>query len=187
VSEITALSPTAFLIDERDNAPAPGGNKKIYVADISGATDVGPRSTVPGASYQADAGGLLINGVPLETFVGVTTDAAAADKLKTAGITLAAKTLKLDVGDLVRSLSANGDFFGHDNIEGVVSRDGGNTLMIANDSDFGLAGLASDTPPFKLRPKMLPNGTQDSGEILAVDMTKLPAKTESGTVPITVG
>jgi hypothetical protein len=34
---------------------------------------------------------------------------------------------------------------------------------------------------------MLPNGTQDSGEILAVDMTKLPANTESVTVAITVG
>jgi len=187
VSEITALSSTAFLIDERDNANLPGGNKKIYVADISGATDVGPHSTVPGASYQADAGGLLINGVPLETFVGVSTDSAATDKLKAARITVAAKTLKLDLGDLVRSLSANGDFFGHDKIDGVISRDGGNTLMIANDSDFGLAGLASDTPPFKLKPKMLPNGTQDSGEILTVDMTKLPAKRESVMVPITVG
>jgi len=187
VSEITALSSTAFLIDERDNANLPGGNKKIYVADISGATDVGPHSTVPGASYQADAGGLLINGVPLETFVGVSTDSAATDKLKAARITVAAKTLKLDLGDLVRSLSANGDFFGHDKIDGVISRDGGNTLMIANDSDFGLAGLASDTPPFNLKPKVLQNGTQDSGETLTVDMTKLPAKTESVTVPITVG
>jgi hypothetical protein len=187
VSEITALSPTTFLIDERDSAPAPGGNKKIYVADISGATDIGPHSTVPAASYQPDAGGLLINGVAIETFVGGSTDAAATDKLKAAGITVAAKTLKLDLEELVRSLSANGDFFGHDRIQGVISRDGGNTLMIANDSDFGLAGLASDTPPFKLKPKMLPNGTQDSGEILTVDMTKLPAKTELVTVPITVG
>ena len=187
VSEITALSPTAFLIDEHDDAPAPVGNKKIYVADISGATDVGPHSTVPAASYQADAGGLLVSGVPLETFVGVSTDAAAADRLKAAGITVAGKTLKLDVGELVRTLSAKGDFFGHDKIEGVISRDGGNTLMLANDSDFGLAGLASDTPTFKLKPKMLPNGTQDSGEILTVDMTKLPAQTEPVTIPITVG
>ena len=50
-----------------------------------------------------------------------------------------------------------------------------------------MTGLASDTPPFKLKPKMLPNGTQDSGEILAVDMTNLPAQTEPVTVPITVG
>ena len=34
---------------------------------------------------------------------------------------------------------------------------------------------------------MLPNGTQDSGEILIVDTTKLPATTESLTVPIKVG
>lgn len=187
VSEITALSATTFLIDERDDEPQPRGNKKIYVADVSGATDVGPRAAVPGAAYRADAGGLLINGVPIETFVGVSTDAVAADKLKAAGITLATKTLKLDLGDLVRSLSPNGDFFGHEKVEGVISRDGGNTLIFANDSDFGLAGLANDTPPFQLKPRMLPNGTQDSGEILVVDTTKLPATTESVTVPIRVG
>jgi hypothetical protein len=187
VSEITAVSATTFLIDELDDQPPPNGDKKIYVADLSKATDVGPHSTVSGTNYQADAGGLLINGVPIETFVGISTDAAAADKLRAAGVTLATKTLKLDLGGLVRSLSANGDFFGHDKIEGVISRDGGNTLIVANDSDFGLAGLASDTPPFQLKPKMLPNGTQDSGEILSVDMTLLPAATESVTVPIKVG
>jgi Esterase-like activity of phytase len=187
VSEITALSATTFLIDERDDQPQPNGNKKIYVADMSGATDVGPHSMVPGATYQADAGGLLINSVPIETFVGVGTDAAATDKLKAAGITLTTKTLKLDLGDLVRSLSPNGDFFGHDKIEGLISRDNGNTLILANDSEFGLAGLASDTPPFALKPKMLPNGTQDSGEVLIVDTTRLPATTESVTVPIKVG
>jgi hypothetical protein len=47
--------------------------------------------------------------------------------------------------------------------------------------------LASDAPPFKLKLKMLPDGTQDSGEILTLHMTQLPAKTESVTVPITVG
>jgi hypothetical protein len=41
--------------------------------------------------------------------------------------------------------------------------------------------------PFKLKPKVLPNGTQDSGEILAVDTTRLPAKTDSATAPIKVG
>jgi Esterase-like activity of phytase/Bacterial Ig domain len=187
VSEITAVSNTTFLIDEHDGAPQPNGNKKIYVADISGATDVGPHSTVPGASYQADAGGLLVNGVPIETFVGVSTDAVAVDKLKAAGITVATKSLKLDLGDLLRSLSADGDFFGHDKIEGLLTPDGGKTLIIANDSDFGLAGLASDTPPFQLKPKILANGTQDSGEILKVDTTQVPAHTESVTVPIKVG
>ena len=187
VSEITALSNTTFLVDEHDGAPQPNGNKKIYLADISKATDVGPRSTVPGTVYQADAGGLLINGVPIETFVGVSTDAAATDKLKAVDITVAAKSLKLDLGELLRSLSANGDFFGHDKVEGLLTPDGGKTLMIANDSDFGIDGLASSTPPFALKPKILPNGTQDSGEILKVDTTQLPAQTESVTVPIKVG
>jgi hypothetical protein len=187
VSEIAAVSNTTFLIDEHNGEPQPNGNKKIYVADISGATDVGPHSTVRGAVYQADAGGLLISGVPIETFLGVSTDAAAADKLKAAGITVTTKSLKLDLSELLRSLSANGDFFGHDKIEGLLTPDGGNTLIIANDSDFGLAGLASGTPPFQLKPKILPNGTQDSGEILNVDTTRLPAKTDSVTVPIKVG
>ncbi|WP_420220422.1 esterase-like activity of phytase family protein [Mycobacterium marinum] len=187
VSDITALSATTFLVDERDNEPAPKGNKKIYLVDTADATDVGPRSTVPGAVYQADAGGLLIDGVPIETAVGVSTDADAVAKLEAAGITVASKTLKLDLGALVRTLSPNGDFFGHDKIEGLITPDGGKTLIMANDSDFGLAGLASDTPPMRLEPKMLPNGSQDNGEILIVDTTQLPAKTESVTVSIRVG
>jgi hypothetical protein len=187
VSEIAALSATTFLIDERDDQPQPNGNKKIDVADLAAATDVGPHSTVPGSTYRADAGGLLINGVPIETFVGVSTDAAATDKLSAAGIAPATKTLKLDLSDLLRSLSPNGDFFGHDHVEGLISRDNGRTLILAKDSDFGLAGLANASPPFALKPKMLPNGTQDSGEILVVDTTKLPATTESVTVPIKIG
>jgi len=51
----------------------------------------------------------------------------------------------------------------------------------------GLAGLASTTPPFQLKPKILPNAAQDSGEILKVDTTQLPAKTESVSVPINAG
>ncbi|KAA1248807.1 esterase-like activity of phytase family protein [Mycobacterium simiae] len=187
VSEITALSATTFLVAERDNKPAPSGNKKIYAVDIAGATDVGPRSTVPGASYQADGGGLVINGVPIETAVGVTTDAEAVAKLSAVGITVAAKTLKLDLGALVRTFSVNGDFFGHDKIEGLITPDGGKTLIIANDSDFGLAGLASANPPMRLKPKILPNGTQDNGEFLAVDTTMLPPKTEAVMVAIKVG
>lgn len=187
VSDITALSATEFLIAERDGKAPPSGNKKIYVADIAAATDVGPRSTVPGAVYEADGGGLLVNRMPLETLIGVSTDADAVGKLKAAGISLARKTLKLDIGELLRTLSANGDFFGHDKIEGVATPDDGNTLILSNDSDFGLAGLTSDTPPFRLKPKTLPNGSQDSGEILVVDTSKLPANTESQTVRIKVG
>jgi len=187
VSEITALSDTEFLIDERDGELQPGANKKIYIADISKATDVGPNATVPGATYRADAGGLQVEGQPIETVVGVTTDAAAVDKLKSLGITVASKTLKLDLGALLTELNNKGEFFGHDKIEGLATPDGGKTLVIANDSDFGVAGITSDTPPFKLKPKTLANGRQDSGEFLVVDTTKLPAKTQSKTVSIKVG
>jgi hypothetical protein len=187
VSEITALTDTTFLIDERDGELQPGGNKKIYVADISTATDVGPASTVPGSTYKADEGGLLIQGKPIETLVGVTTDATAIEKLKTVGITVASKTLKLDLGALLVELNGKGEFFGHDKIEGVATPDGGTTLVIANDSDFGLAGIDSDAPPFTLKPKMLANGRQDSGEFLVVDTAKLPAQTRETTVSINVG
>lgn len=187
VSELTALSATTFLIDERDNKAVPNGDKKIYVADVAHATDIGPRSTLAGASYRADAGGLVVNNVPIETLAGVGTDAEVVAKLRAAGITVATKELKLDLGKLLRALSPNGNFFGHDKIEGLITPDGGNTLILANDSDFGLAGLASDTPPMRLKAKKLPNGTQDSGEILFVDTNQLPATTESVQVPIRVG
>lgn len=187
VSEITAVTGTTFLVDELDGEPQPNGNKKIYLADISGTTDVGPRAKVPGSTYQADGGGLLINGVPIETFVGIGGVDAATDKLRAAGITVAGKKLKLDLTDLLRTLSANGNFFGHAKIEGLITPDGGKTIFVANDSDFGLAGLASTTAPFALKPKMAPNGAQDSGEILTVDTRKLPPTMESETVPIKVG
>jgi len=187
VSEITALSPTRFLIDERDGKLEPGADKKIYVADIAGATDVGPTSTVAGATYRADGGGLLIGDKPLETLVGVSTDADATAALKTAGVAVATKTLHVDLGALLTGLNAQGEFFGHDKVEGLTTPDGGKTLIISNDSDFGLNGLKSTTPPFALDPKTLPDGQQDSGEILTVDTTKLPAKTATATLTFTVG
>ena len=68
VSEITALSNTQFLVDERDGELQPGGNKKIYIADIADATDVGPGANVPGGVYRADAGGLQLDGKPVESW-----------------------------------------------------------------------------------------------------------------------
>ena len=187
VSEITALSATEFLIDERDTALAPEGNKKIYVADISQATDVGPASTVPGSSYDAAAGGLLVDGQPIEAYVGVTTDAEAVQKLQSADIEVVSKTLKLDLGGLLTELNPKGEFFGHDKVEGVVTPDGGQTLIISNDSDYGLVGIESDTAPFTLTPKTLANGAQDSGAFLVVDTTKLPPTTQTTTVSVNVG
>ena len=187
VSEITALTNTTFLVDERDGELEPGADKQIYVADIAGATDVGPHATVPGTTYRGDAGGLQVDGKPIETAVGVTTDADAIAALKAKGITMASKTLKLDLGGMLTQLNGKGEFFGHDKVEGLATPDGGRTLMISNDSDFGLVGLASKTPPFTLKAKILANGRQDTGEFLVVDTTKLPARTQTATVAIKVG
>ncbi|WP_330251180.1 hypothetical protein OG874_34170 [Nocardia sp. NBC_00565] len=136
--------------------------------------------------YDPERGGLQIDGKPLETLVGtVSTDDGTA-ALKKAGITPAAKTANLDVTALITALNADGKFYGHDKIEGVATVDGGKTLYIANDSDFGLAASKGDQPPFGLKPKTLPNGMQDTGEILEIDTTKLPAKLDTHTVKVRV-
>ncbi|MFD6216684.1 esterase-like activity of phytase family protein, partial [Nocardia salmonicida] len=182
----TALSATTFLVDERDGNLAPESNKKIWTIDIAGATDVGPQAAVPGATYDAEKGGLLIDGKPLETLIGVTPTADAVAALTKAGVTPVAKKSNLDLSALVAALDEKGRFFGHDKIEGIATLDGGKTIYIANDSDFGLAAGQGEQPPFGLKPKTLPNGVQDTGEVLAVDTTKLPAKIDGYTVKITV-
>lgn len=186
VSEITALSATTFLVDERDGNLAPKSDKKIWTIDLAGATDVGPQSTLPGATYDAAKGGLLVDGKPIETMVGVVPTADAVAALRKAGITPVTKTGNLDLSALLVSLDDEGRFFGHDKIEGIATLDGGKTVYIANDSDFGLAASTGEQPPFGLKPKTLPDGVQDTGEVLAVDTTKLPAKVGGYTVKITV-
>ena len=187
VSEITAIGPTTFLIDEHDGKFEPGADKKIYVADISSATDVGPNSQVPGATYRGADGGLLIDGTPLESLVGVVSDSAAKEVLDGVGIRTAGKTLKLDLGGLLTELNSAGMFFGHDRVEGMATPDGGATILISNDSDFGLLGLGPASAPGTLEPKTLPNGRQDSEEFLVVDTTKLPPRTETTTISVRVG
>ncbi|MEU6771763.1 esterase-like activity of phytase family protein [Streptomyces sp. NPDC046759] len=190
VSEITALSSTRFLVDERDGNTEPGAYKKLFAIDLSGATDVGPASTVAGAAYDAAKGGLLVGPgrQTLEAYVGAGTTVAATAALQSAGITPVAKSLDLDLGGLVSSLDPTGGFFGHDKIEGVATTDGGRTIVVSNDSDFGVDGVsdATPTPPYSLHAKILPNGAQDDGEYLAVDTTRLPAATSDATVTITV-
>jgi hypothetical protein len=190
-SEITALSATEFLVLERDGNLPPAPNRKIvYKVDISGATDVGPDSTLADSTYDAASGGLLLDdegGATIEHFVGaVTTDAALA-ALTARGITPGAKSDYLNLTDTLASLSPEGTFFGHDKVEGVFPIDGGTKLFVSNDSDFGLKGtVAGATNPFVLDPKINADGTQDQGEYLEVDLTKLPATQTVTTVTITV-
>ncbi|ATY10075.1 3-phytase [Amycolatopsis sp. AA4] len=187
VSEITALSSTRFLVDERDGKAEPGAYKKLFEIDLSKATDLGPAAKVPGATYDAAKGGLLVDGgKSIEAYVGKATTAEAADALAKVGMTPVAKKLFLDVGGLVTGLDPSGGFFGHDKVEGVATTDGGRTVVISNDSDFGIDGVANSAAPYALHAKTQPNGRPDDGEYLQVDLAKLPARTRTLTVTVDV-
>jgi hypothetical protein len=99
VSEITALSNTRFLIDERDGNFEPFANKTLYEVDTNGATDIT---------------GLTINGLSPEGFVGADDTKTALAALTAAGVRVAQKQPYLQVGSLVSQLDPTGGFFGHD-------------------------------------------------------------------------
>ncbi|MFC8732250.1 esterase-like activity of phytase family protein [Luteimicrobium sp. NPDC057192] len=205
VSEITAVSATKFLVDERDGHTEPGAFKKVYEIDLSKATDIGPSAKVAGAHYDATYG-LEVSGTstgvgPLEYLFTDKSQSPDGDAiLRAAGVTPVAKSLYLDLGALVTKLDATGGFFGHDKVEGIDLVDGGRKLLVSNDSDFGIDGLSDANgdastdvaPPFALHTKLQPNGTQDDGAYLVVDLAKakdvLSGKdaTRSATVTIAV-
>jgi hypothetical protein len=188
VSEITALDDHTFLVDERDGNFEPGAFKELYKIDLRGATDVGPQAKVPGATYDAAKGGLLVgpDQQSIDAFVGTDDTADATADLASVGIKPGTESLYLDLSGLVSSLDPTGGFFGHDKVEGVATTDGGRTLIVSNDNDFGIDGVSNDTPPFQLHAKILPNGQQDDGEYLAIDTTRLSQPTSTATVTITV-
>ena len=202
-SEITALSNTTFLVDERDSDFSKAdGYKRLWKIDLSGATDVGPSASVPGATYDA-AKGLLVGGKTIEA-LSLSSEAkplTTADALSTyqsLGIKPVAESQFLDLDGLLASLDPNpvdgyGRFFSHDKVEGVATLDGGKTLIISNDCDFGISGISDATPkpPYNLEAKGSPaTGQQDNGEYLRIDMTKLTgsaAATSTATATIDVG
>ncbi|MET9479018.1 esterase-like activity of phytase family protein [Streptomyces sp. NPDC006638] len=161
-SEITALSGTKFLIDERDGNFEPFAQKTLYEIDLNGATDVS---------------GLTIGGKSPEAFVGAGTTNAALAALTGAGVHVAQKQPYLNVGTLVSQLDPTGKFFAHDKVEGVAAADGGKTLYLSNDDDFGIDTIAVDPDgKWTIHQKVLPpTGRTDNAEILKVDTTKLPA------------
>jgi hypothetical protein len=175
VSEITALTNTTFLVDERDGNFPPGAYKKLFVIDVTGATDVGPSGSVPGTTYDATHGGLLISGKTIDLFLKNLDTAASLTALGGVGITPASKNLFLDVGALITSVDAQGRFFGHDKVEGVAALNGGATIVLSNDSDFGIDGVTNSSPPFQLHEKLTPAGVQDDGEFLMVDLVRSTA------------
>jgi hypothetical protein len=187
-SEITALSNTRFLVDERDGNLEPNAYKRLYTVDISGATDLGPAMTVAGASYDSSAAafGLTVGGKSLEALTKGKTSAQAATILAGVGITPVTKTLKLDLGAYLTGLNAKGYFYGHDKVEGIAVVNHGRTLVIANDNDFGIVGVNEAAAPFTLVEKVLPNGEQDAGEILTVDLNRVDEPSSTATVRLTL-
>ena len=100
-SEITALSNTQFVVLERDGNLPPAANRKLfYKIDITGATDVGPSSTLANSTYDGANGGLLLtdqSNKTIEAFVGPVTTADAQSALVTRGIAPVSKQLYLDL------------------------------------------------------------------------------------------
>jgi len=188
VSEITALSSTKFIVDERDGNFEPGAFKKLYAIDLTGATDVGPAAKVKGATYDANSGGLLVGPAKasIEAYVGKDSTAQAKADLAAVHIRPVSKKIDVDLGGFVTSLDPTGGFFGHDKVEGVAALDGGKTLVVSNDNDFGIDGLANDSAPFQLHAKTLPDGQQDDGEYLALDVSRLKDAPTTTTVSILV-
>jgi hypothetical protein len=194
-SEITALSNTTFLIDERDgNFPAAGGYKKLWEVNLEGATDVGREAKVPGAVYKESEGGLLINGQTIEKTVLGEKTAEAKATLEADGIKPVSATLYLDVDALLTALNPTNAFYDHDKVEGVAALEGGRRLIISNDNDFGISGVkgvlnseGKEVGPWTLVPKIQPaTGKQDDGEYLEIDISSLPAMTSSATVTLNV-
>lgn len=181
VSEITALSNTKFLVDERDGNFEPFADKTLYEVDLNGATNVS---------------GLTIGGRSPEAYVGADGTDAALAALTAAGVQVAQKQPYLQVGTLVSQLDPTGKLFGHDKVEGVATTDGGRTLYLSNDDDFGIdyIGDNGDADPtadpdgaWGVHQKTLPaTGQEDNGEILKVDTADLPAVLKTVTVTVTV-
>jgi len=187
-SEITALSNTTFLVDERDGNFEPNAYKRLYTVDISAATDLGPASKVSGASYDSSTAalGLTVGGKSLEALTKGKTAAQAGTGLTGAGITPVTKSLKLDLGAYLTGLNAKGFFYGHDKVEGIAVVNHGRTLVVANDNDFGISGVNETAAPFTLVEKTLPDGTQDAGELLTIDLTRVDEPTSTATARLTL-
>ncbi|HEY2791799.1 MAG TPA: esterase-like activity of phytase family protein [Micromonosporaceae bacterium] len=207
VSEITALSDSTFLVDERDgNQGEPGvaANKDLYEIDLTGATDVKGNGTNPvGYTVSTPDGAKSI-----DAYVGDAPTSQAELLLSQAGIVPVAKTPYLQIGTLLNQINPNGAFFSHDKIEGVAVAGGGRYVYLSNDSDFGMdhllgqneaaceaSGLTDTTAcaPVKdpatgqylVHQKTLDaSGVVDDGEVLKVDMSKLPLVLGSATVTI---
>ncbi|MGC4110140.1 MAG: esterase-like activity of phytase family protein [Nocardioides sp.] len=203
VSEITALSSTKFLVDERDGLqgePGAAAFKDLYLIDTTGATDVKGDGSNPL--------GYTVGGKSIDAFVGDAPTAKAEYLLQQAGVRPVSKVPYVEIGSLLNQLDPSGAFFSHDKIEGVATTDGGRTVYLSNDSDFGMDHLLGtdeaaceasgesdttacspvkdpDTGEYLVHQKTLDaSGVVDDGEILKIDVTDLPPVLGTATVTL---
>jgi hypothetical protein len=153
-SEILALSPTRFIVLERDGL-FPGAVhkavKKLYLIDITDATDISDPAN--------GAKGLLVDGLTLEELTANATDPAAV--LRAADIEPVAKTLAVDI---VAALPG----YPHDKVEGIALL-GPKTIAVSNDDDFAVAPGAG-----AMIQKVLPGFTPPKPDFNGVVFVKLP-------------
>jgi hypothetical protein len=147
-SEIESVSPTQFIVDERDGKffgdPAgPSIQKKIYLIDVTGATDISDPTN--------GNTGMVIGGKTIEQM----TDADLAAN----GIAPVKKTLIVDM------LKWG---YTHDKAEGMALIDGGHTIAVSNDDDFGV----TDDGHGHLIRKLLPSGRVDHNEVWLFHLSK---------------
>ncbi|WP_419470568.1 esterase-like activity of phytase family protein [Cutibacterium avidum] len=181
VSEITALGNHTLLVDERDGDPGKDTFKRLYKIDLSKATNINDAKSVPGATYDAAKGGLLVDGKSLEGLVSADKSAKNDEKkateiLTSHGIEPAIGELYLDVTKLVWTADPSGNTFPHDKVEGVAVTHGGATVTLSNDSDFGINSIVKGSKnPFQLVSKHFgtDESRQDIGESLKVRMNSL--------------
>ena len=137
-SEIRAIDDHRFLVDEHNGKDV----KHVYLIDLNGATDV---------SDPADsATGLKVNGKAIEE--------NSWEELAAAGIKPVRKTLVSDVKKDVDFQSSK--------FEGMWVADGGKTLWIINDDDFGIDSKDDHT----IVPKRLPNGQTDATRLYRIPL-----------------
>lgn len=180
-SEVAVLSATEVLVLERDGEwPGAGAaSKRIYRATIAEATDVGA-----GAGVDPERG-LLIDGQTIEARTAGMSTSEAREVLAAAGVRVAEKRLEVDVLALLEGLDPRGRIFAHDKLEGLAVIDGGRRVVIANDSDFGVD--APSAGEGRIAPKRAPTtGDVDFGEVLWIDLARLPATTRESEVRVRV-
>ncbi len=185
ISELTAISNTDFLVDERDgkfSSDTPSASKplvkKSWRFTLTGATPIDD-----GLNNVTDSvDGLKFSGSTLETLVFNKAGADAKTVLLANSIT----PLKKDSAPLVTILDkrTTGDFsliggaYSHDKVEGIVFAN--NRVVYSNDDDFALNGTVAKTitgsytvgnQPFAATAGQI----NDYGQLLEVDPVKLQA------------